>query len=220
VARKKTIVLTESSSGPEAVATAPVRPGRRRDKEVLDVAAQLFFERGYADASVQDVAEALGMLKGSLYYYIDTKEDLLFRLLEEVNDDFDVVLEEWTGKTELAPLERLAGYVRAAVEYNTANLARMSVYYHEMDRLSPERRAQTVARRRPHMAFVVSVIEEAQSTGAADPGADARLMANFVFGALIWIYRWYRPRGRVRREKIAEACADFVLHGVVGPGRR
>src|ERR1700742_4390413 len=171
MARKKSTSMVEAASLPDAAVAAPARPGRRRDKEVLDVAAQLFFERGYADASVQDVAEALGMLKGSLYYYIDTKEDLLFRLLDGVNDDFEAILEEWAGETALSPLERLSGYVRACVEYNTANLARMSVYYHEMDRLSPERRTLTVARRRPHMAFVVDMIEQAQRAGDADPSA-------------------------------------------------
>jgi AcrR family transcriptional regulator len=194
----------------------PKRQGRRRDDEVIDVAAQLFFERGYANASVQDVAEALGILKGSLYYYIDTKEDLLYRLLEQVHDDFDAVLDEWVVAQGLEPLERLTGYVRSAVDYNTENLARMSVYYHEMDRLSTDRRALMLGRRRRHIAFVTAWIEEAQRAGVADASADSRLTANFVFGSLIWIYRWYRPHGTVPRELVAAACAQFILGGVVG----
>ena len=59
------------------------QPRRRREREVLDVAARLFHERGYADTSVQDIADELGILKGSLYHYIEVKEDLLFRLLGE-----------------------------------------------------------------------------------------------------------------------------------------
>ncbi len=55
-------------------------------------------ERGYADASVQDIADELGILKGSLYHYIDTKEDLLFRLLSETHDDVHGILDEVAGE--------------------------------------------------------------------------------------------------------------------------
>src|SRR5690242_13433489 len=49
------------------------RKTKKRDREVLDTAARVFYERGYSDASVQDVADELGILKGSLYHYIKTK---------------------------------------------------------------------------------------------------------------------------------------------------
>src|SRR3954462_14482671 len=70
------------------------RTPRRRDDEVLAAAARVFYEHGYADASVQDVAEELGILKGSLYHYISTKEDLLFRLLSETHGDVSRILDE------------------------------------------------------------------------------------------------------------------------------
>jgi TetR/AcrR family transcriptional regulator, cholesterol catabolism regulator len=189
---------------------------RRRDQEVLDAAAQIFYERGYAEASVQDIADSLGMLKGSLYYYIDTKEDLLFRILEQVHDEVDAILDEILAMEETAPLERLRAYVRNLVLFTTGNLAKMSVYYHDIDSLSGERRETVLGRRRRHQEFVAELIQEAQGSGAATTSADPRLTRDFVFGAVIWIYRWYRPRGRYRREVIADECAEFVLHGVVG----
>jgi len=192
---------------------------RRRDQEVLDAAAQIFYERGYAEASVQDIADSLGMLKGSLYYYIDTKEDLLFRILQQVHDEVDAILEETLALEVSAPLERLRAYVRSLVLYTTGNLPKMSVYYHDIDSLSGERREIVLGRRRRHQEFVAELIQEAQGSGAATTSADPRLTRDFVFGALIWVYRWYRPRGRYRREVIADECADFILHGVVGrPG--
>jgi AcrR family transcriptional regulator len=193
--------------------------GRQRDQEVIDAAAQIFYERGYAAATVQDIADALGMLKGSLYYYIETKEDLLARLLEEIHNDVDKILEESLARDELAPLARLYDYVRAVVLYNTSNLPKISVYYHDINHLSEERRESIRRRRRAHQDFVTGLIREAQERGDVDPAADPRLLGHFVFGALIWIYRWYRPRGRVSRDAIAAQCASFVVDGVVGERR-
>ena len=183
---------------------------------MLDVAAKLFHERGYADTSVQDIADELGILKGSLYHYIEVKEDLLFRLLEQLHDDTQALLEQVAAREDLSPLERLSLYVRTQVQFDLENLARVAVYYNDYERLSPARRAEILGRRRIFERWVSDMIEQAQAAGDADPGLDARLLGNFLHGALLWTYRWYRPRGRVSRETIAETCAAFVLRGVVG----
>ncbi len=195
------------------------RPRKRRDQEVIDAAAKVFYERGYADASVQDVADELGILKGSLYHYIETKEDLLFRLLEELHDEVQAILEEVAAAEGLKPLERLELYIRRQVLFNLENLPRVAVYYNDYERLSPDRRSQIVARRKVHERYVTEVIEEAQRGGDANPDLDARLLSNFIHGAFIWTYRWYRSGGKISRDKVADTCAEFALRGVVGsPG--
>lgn len=180
------------------------------------MAARLFHERGYADTSVQDIADELGILKGSLYHYIQVKEDLLFRLLEGLHDDVQAVLEEVAAVEGLTPLQRLSQYVRAQVLFDLENLSRVAVYYNDYERLSPDRQHAIVARRRLHERWVAELIEEAQREGDADPSLDAPLLSNFIHGAVIWTYRWFRPRGRVGRERVADTCAAFVLRGVIG----
>jgi len=198
-----------------------VQPGariarRKREEEVLNAAARLFAERGYADTSVQDVADELGILKGSLYHYIRTKEDLLFWLLEEVHGDVEEILEEVAEAEGLDPMERIARYVQRQVIYNLDNLQRISIYYHDMDRLSAERLESIVGRRRAHERFIVGLVRQAQAKDLADPSLDPRLLANCVFGTIIWTYRWYKPNGRVSRQAIADHCVSFVLRGLVG----
>src|SRR3954463_11841233 len=109
-----------SARGPRNNSSAGgrARGRKRRDEEVLDAAARVFARRGYSDASVQDVADELGILKGSLYHYISTKEDLLFWLLEGVQADFDAVLAEVSDTEGLSPVDQLALYVRSHVAYN------------------------------------------------------------------------------------------------------
>jgi AcrR family transcriptional regulator len=188
---------------------------KKRDREVLDAAAKVFYERGYSDASVQDVADELGILKGSLYHYIDTKEDLLFRLLEETHNEVHRVLEEVDAVEGLTPLQRLELYVRSQVEYNIENLMRVSVYYHDIERLTDERRKTIIGRRKDHERWVTRQIELAQQAGEADPALDAHVLMNCIFATIIWTYRWYR-RGRHQRERVAEVCAAFAIRGVIG----
>src|SRR4029079_10204677 len=106
---------------PSKAAATPAKAPKKRDREVLDAAARVFYERGYSDASVQDVADELGILKGSLYHYIDTKEDLLFRLLQETHDEIYLILEEVAALEGLNPIDRLEIYIRKQVEYNIDN---------------------------------------------------------------------------------------------------
>lgn len=189
---------------------------KRRNREVLDAAARVFHERGYGDASVQDVADELGILKGSLYYYIRTKEDLLYWLLQEVHEEVELILEEIRAVDGLDPLPRLALYIRRQVEHNAANLMRISVYYHDAEQLSDERFADITARRKPHERFVIGLIAEAQSRGEVPASADARVLANCVFGTIIWIYRWYRENGRLRRDQLVDVCVGYAMGGLKG----
>ena len=203
------------SDKPAAAGRQDRHRGKRRNREVVGAAAKVFLRRGYADASVQDVADELGILKGSLYYYISTKEDLLFWLLEEVHEEVERLLHEVEALEGLAPLERLREYVRRQVDYNASNLAKISVYYHDIEQLGDERRRDMQRRRKTHERFVTALIKDAQARGEIDAGADPRVLANCVFAVIIWCYRWYTPGGRVKRQELADMLAAFTIGGLV-----
>lgn len=196
--------------------TGPVRPrSKKREREIIDTAAEIFHRQGYADTSVQDVADAVGILKGSLYYYIDSKEDLLFQVLVEVHEDAQGIIDE-VGALDAPPLERLYQYVRRHIEYNTHNLSKIAVYYHDFGLLSAERRKEIVKQRAMYEDFVVGLIVEAQERGDVDDTLDARLVANAVFGTMNWIYTWYRPAGPAGPEYLGQLYAELVVNGITG----
>jgi AcrR family transcriptional regulator len=209
-------VSPRTSSRTKAPKQAPSGRGRppRREREVVDAAAKVFARRGYAAATVQDVADELGILKGSLYYYIKTKEDLLLQLLNEVHDEVDALLAEVKQSDEQDPMERLALYVRTQTEYNLNNLVKVSIYYNDIDQLSEERRKSVLRRRKVHEDFVIDLVLDGQRKGTIAADADPRLLAYSVFATVIWPYRWYRPRGRIKLDAVVDACVDFVMHGV------
>jgi TetR/AcrR family transcriptional regulator, cholesterol catabolism regulator len=193
-----------------------IRRQRRRDTEVLAAAARVFAQAGYSNASIQDIAEELGILKGSLYHYIDTKEDLLFWLLEGVHDDVERILAEVGARTDLNPLQRITEYVRRQALYNMENCERISVYYQDMDRLSPARRAALTQKHRAHSLFITTLIIEAQTDGLVDASRDARVLCNCLYATINWIHRWYRPGAKTSRFTIADTCAAFVVAGLAG----
>jgi TetR/AcrR family transcriptional regulator, cholesterol catabolism regulator len=189
------------------------RPTAQR---LMDAAADLFHRKGYAGTSVQDVADAVGLLKGSLYYYIDSKDDLLARLIEETQAENLAMVAEVARMTELPPLERLRLYVERQVMFNAKNLARITVYYRDMDQLPDERRKKILLGRRQLQAFVMQFVEDAQAEGAARDDMDARMITYGVFAVTNWLYTWYRPQGDLKASELATAFAEFVGAAVRG----
>jgi AcrR family transcriptional regulator len=209
-------VTRTTDKTPRRPAPAASRARRKRDDEVVAAAAKVFYERGYSAATVQDIADELGILKGSLYHYIKTKEDLLFRLFEQVHKGVEAILEDVLAIEGLNPLERIELYVHRQIVNNLNDLTRISIYYHELDRLSEERRRSVIAWRRRHDRFMRDLIRQAQEQGLADASVDAGMLANCVFATVIWPYRWFHAGSKDTPESIADTCTAFVSRGLVG----
>jgi AcrR family transcriptional regulator len=187
---------------------------KKREQEIIDAAAEIFHRQGYSDTSVQNVADAVGILKGSLYYYIDSKDDLLYRVLLEVHDAAHSIIEEVAALDALSPLERLRVYVQRHVEYNIRHLTKVAVYYHDYQLLAPERRAEIRRQRKMYEDFVEGLITEAQAQGDVAADLDPHVLANCMFGAVNSIYTWYRPGGKVSASQLADTLTRFALAGV------
>lgn len=191
-------------------ATSP----KKREQEIIDAAAEIFHRQGYSDTSVQNVADAVGILKGSLYYYIDSKDDLLYRVLLEVHDAAHTIIEEVAALDDLSPLEKLDVYVRRHVEYNIRNLTKVAVYYHDYKLLAPDRRAEIRRQRKVYEDFVEGLIAAAQERGEVAADLDPHVLANCMFGAVNSIYTWYRPGGKLSATQLADTFARFALAGI------
>jgi TetR/AcrR family transcriptional regulator, cholesterol catabolism regulator len=189
--------------------------GQRREREILEAAVRIFHERGYANTSVQDIADAVGILKGSLYYYIDSKEDLLFRVLSDVHEDARGIVDQIQA-LDGPPLEKLREYVRSHIEYSASNLTQIAVYYHDFGLLSPKRRSKIVRQRHLYEGFLVGLIQDAQARGEMDKKLTPSLVVNGIFGAINWIYTWYKPGGSVDPQQLGELYGEIVLKGVAG----
>lgn len=195
----------------DLVPPAPERSPRER--EIIDAAARLFDQKGYAATSIQDVADAVGILKGSLYYYINSKEDLLFGVLQDCHHSSMRHLEKWQ-QVEGDALVRLRAFIEGHVLANLADLVKIGVFLHDFRYLSDERRAAIVRDRDVYDRYLRDLIEQGQSEGLVDPDADPKLTAMALLGMMNWVYQWYKPSGRVQPLELARHFADLALSGL------
>jgi TetR/AcrR family transcriptional regulator, cholesterol catabolism regulator len=203
----------------EGAEARPPKASKKRAQDIIDAAAEIFHNQGYAETSVHDIAEAVGILKGSLYYYIKSKEELLFQVLSDVHEGFRDVVER-TRTMDAPAVERLRAYVREHVIYNTRNVTKMAVFYHDYRSLSEERLEEIKERRRFYEDYVRELIEEAQAEGSVDRSHDPKLAAFTLFGMMNWVYHWYRPDGGWTPSQIGDQVAAMAVEGLVGPGRQ
>ena len=141
------------------------RPAPKREAEVIEAATLVFYTHGFGVATVQQVADELGINKGSLYYYLRTKEDLLYRIFDLVHADVEDILNDTMEAEGLDELERIELYVRKQIAYSLEHLERLSVYHQEMDHLTGMRRDEVRDRRRRHDYIVTRLIKDAQAAG-------------------------------------------------------
>lgn len=186
---------------------------RRRQREILDAAARVFHEKGYESTSIQDIADSVGILKGSLYYYIASKEDLLYEIIEGVHQEGLKKLER-IAALEGTALQRVRAFVVAHTLHNAENIVRMGVYIKDFRSLSRERQRVIEKERDTYDAFLRDLIREGQRDGTVCRDLDAKMMAIAILGMLNWMHQWYRPQGEWSAAEIADSFADFVVSGL------
>ena len=194
------------------------RPAKRnRRDDLLQAAIEVFDEKGYARASIQDVADSVGMLKGSLYHYIDSKEDLLARIFEESDAQSFALIEEAKG-LELPAVDRVRIFACSWSLWYLQNVERASIYVKDWKYLTGERRQRALDQRRAYEASLEEIIEAVKREGSAAPGLDTRLACFFILAAINGLPGWYRRKGDGAPEPIAEIYGDLIVAAVCGSG--
>lgn len=187
---------------------------QRRRKELIDAAAKIFQDKGYEAASIQDVADALGILKGSVYYYIDSKEDLLFAVIQEVHESALANMER-IRQLDADPLTLIRLFVESHVRHVSENLVKATVFFHDFGSLDPKRREYIVRERDRYDSFLRQLIARGQAEGVICQDIDPKLATLAMLGMMNWIYQWYRIGGGMDSAAIGRQLADFALAGLV-----
>jgi AcrR family transcriptional regulator len=189
---------------------------RRRWGQVVDAAAQLFHEKGYAATSVQDVADTLGLLKGSLYYYIKTKEDLLFAVVEDAHAASIANLEVVRASGPDCTAE-LRAFVRAHLGLLIRERVKLSVYLHDFRSLTSEHQHSVSAKRRDYSGYLEELIARGQQDQSFASSLNPHLTMLALLGMLNWTYEWYREGDAASAEQIIESFTAAALRMVGVP---
>ena len=194
----------------------------QRRREVLQAAARIFNRRGYHLATLDDVAEELGVTKPALYYYARSKEELLFACGQMALEDLSKALDESRGK-ELTGLERLAQFFRLYAEIVCGDFGRCLVLTEPRD-LSPKSRRENVSGRRTINHAIQKIIRDGIEDGSIR-ACDDRSLSIAMFDAFNGIARWHNPRGALSLPDVVEQYLAIFEKGIAtgetrAPGRK
>ena len=189
-----------------------VRTQSAREDEILAAAARMFREKGYHGTSVRDIAESVGLLKGSLYHYIRSKEELLARLFDGALEGTVRELEAIANRDASAS-ERLHDMVTTYVRAVTANLDAVGLYLREWRSLPAPDLRRLRAKRHAMRALFEDVVAQGVRTREFAAG-DEKIATLAILGMCNWIFEWYRPRGRLRAEDLADQLAERAVRSV------
>ena len=183
-----------------------------RRTEVTREAAKLFAQKGYHGTSIGDIAEALGVQKGSLYAHIASKEDLLYETMREGAAAFHGALDAIPDQTPVPEKIRLAlrGHLRVVSE----QLEVATVFVQEWRYLAGERRDEIVAERRRYEERIRELFREGRELGELRADLDDGAAALLLLSAANWAYTWLRP-GR-DTDELADRFHALLLDGMRG----
>jgi AcrR family transcriptional regulator len=185
-------------------------------RAILEAAARLFRQRGYAAVSLRDIAEAVGMKTGSLYYHFPSKESLVEEIL--------TLGTQGAMEASQRAVAALGANANPVVKLEAVFLAHTQFLHDEQDfasanlkilgQVPPQIRERHIRQDRAYGAFVANIIEEIGAARGLAPGMDPSVLRMLCFGAMNWSISWFDPAGRTPGE-IAAQLMTMVRRGVL-----
>lgn len=185
-----------------------------RREEIIAAAVQLFHEKGYASTSMQDIADAVGLLKGSLYHYITGKEELLY----EIHERFMAVIFAKAATREqadgLSSRQRLEAIITDLLELMRDYRAYVEVFFRERYAVRGPRWDAIHQKREEYEALVREIVQQGQSDGSFRIDLDYKVVTFGLFGMCNWCYQWMQPDGKYSALEIASMFTSLLLDGL------
>ena len=186
-------------------------------QEILRTAARLFQQRGYDATSMNDVAAALKLSKGGLYHHFQSKDEILFEIMDHaMRITEERVLNPVRGIAD--PEERLRALIRLHIEVVLSPRDReITVMLHENHPLPPALRKRINIRKKDYIHFVESLMAELQNSRHAHQKkvkVSPRAAAFALLGMINWIYQWYKPEGDLQAQNLIPQFTDLIFGGI------
>ncbi len=195
------------------------RPVRSKAKSVerwnqlLLEATRLFRDRGFAATSMQEVSDAVGLLKGSLYYYVRSKEDLLVAILHDLHHRGEEIVSE-VDLDSADPLHELYRYLCKLIVYAAENADRLSIFFRDF-RFVPKGQQATIIRKRDmYREMAEQLIGRAIAAGQIPEAVNPAIASRTVLDGVSGIHEWYRKGGSLPLAQVADQIAGLLVAGL------
>ena len=184
-------------------------------QEILRTAARLYQQRGYDATSMNDVAAALKLSKGGLYHHFQSKDEILFEIM---NHAMEITQERVIAPVKgiADPEQRLRALIRLHIEVVLSPRDReITVMLHENHPLPPTLRKRINTRKKDYIHFVENLMAEVQRARQAKGTVSPRAAAFALLGMINWIYQWYKPEGELQAQTLIPQFTQLVLGGIL-----
>ena len=185
-------------------------------QEILRTAARLFQQRGYDATSMNDVAAALKLSKGGLYHHFQSKDEILFEIM---NHAMEITQERVINPVRgiAGPEERLRALIRLHIEVVLSPRDReITVMLHENHPLPPALRKRINARKKDYIHFLENLMAEVQKQVQRESSrrVSPRAAAFALLGMINWIYQWYKPEGELQAQNLVPQFTELIFGGI------
>lgn len=193
-------------------------PRPSRWSEILVAAGEEFRDRGYDNATLESIGARVGILKGSIYNYVASKEELLLAVVEQPAKQLLAELERLQQDTGKSVAVRLRELIRMQVRIFGDCYPAAFVYLQHIGRMPSPRFAEFREMDARYMAAVEALVAEGARTGEFSLAGEPRTVARALVGMLDWMQHWFTPRGADADRELADELFALALGGLVGGG--
>jgi AcrR family transcriptional regulator len=184
-----------------------------RTVDIYTKAAEIFHQQGFDATSMSTIAAAVDLTKAGLYYYIESKEDLLYAIMNYAMERLETEVIE-PSRAVADPKERLASIVTRHGRLLTEGNKAITILTDEIEGLKPKHRKQILDRKRVYFDFLRGTLDELRRAGHLRD-VNTTVATFCLFGTLLWLPRWFRPDGRLTSEQVIQAINDIVSGGLL-----
>ncbi len=181
--------------------------------EIVAAAAKVFRDKGYHAATVRDIAEEVGILKGSLYHHFESKEALLYLVVKEPIAQMHRTIAA-IAEADLTATEKLHQAIAAHLEAFDQHYPHLFVYLRERESVKRRFREMIGFSPKEYERCWQQIIREGVEQGEFRSDLDIQVASYGVLGMLNWLYKWYDPQGRLNVREVAEQFSSLALAGL------
>jgi TetR/AcrR family transcriptional regulator, cholesterol catabolism regulator len=181
--------------------------------DIVSAAAKVFRTKGYHAATVRDIAEEVGILKGSLYHHFQSKEELLYLVVREPIAQMYRTMADIAASNGTAA-EKLTRAISAHLEAFDRHYPHLFVYLREREAVKRRFREMIGFSPKEYERCWQQILSEGVKRGEFRADLDIQVAAYGLLGMLNWLYKWYDPKGRLSVHEVTEQFASLALGGL------
>jgi len=181
-------------------------------KEICNIATKLFAKKGYEKTSTRDISKAMGMSDAGIYYYFDSKESLLYEILEEIlSTGLESVRK--IDQSRKSYRKKLLDFANFYTRYYSPEIDKLKLLVEEQKKVSAEHQKRLDGIQREYLDILVRILDGLKESGEMVK-LDSTACAFAFFSMVHWVYRWYNPKGEISPEELSEIFSYLFSNGI------